>query len=65
MALYFSTLLAVEAVCGAHNVTYAEKTALLGGLVLRAEERGAQVAVHWVDVRYCLTSEFNPCPEGL
>jgi hypothetical protein len=39
--------------------------ALMGGLVVRAEARGALVAVHWVDVEYCLSSPFNPCPEGL
>jgi hypothetical protein len=40
MQLYFSTLLAVESVCAGHNVTYAEETTLLGGLVLRAEAMG-------------------------
>jgi hypothetical protein len=65
MQLYFSTLLAVESVCAGLNVTYAEETALMGGLVVRAEARGALVAVHWVDVEYCLSSPFNPCPEGL
>jgi hypothetical protein len=62
MQLYLTTLLHVEASCAGHNLTYAEETTLVGGLILRAAERGAVVAVHYVDVEYCLTSKLNPCP---
>ena len=62
MGLYLTTLLHVEETCARRNVTYAEETTLMGGMVLRAFERGKLISVHYVGVEYCIRSKLNPCP---
>lgn len=59
---YFNTLQALEETCGPENdITFGPEAALKGALILQAAKRGAVIAVHYVNIDYCINSGTNPC----
>jgi hypothetical protein len=63
MAMYLNVMYAIEDTCGtAYGITFGPEGLLKGALILQAARLPAVIAVHRINLDYCINSGTNPCP---